>query len=60
MSHPGRPAAEQCEGDRLVADRYVGILVSYLRDADQVYETYVWQLPWPVRSPVPMFTLPAI
>ena len=26
--------------DRLVADRHFGILVSYLRDGDQVYETY--------------------
>jgi predicted dithiol-disulfide oxidoreductase (DUF899 family) len=93
MWHPGRPAAEQCEGctfntshiselgylhsrdvsyavlcegpyeeasryrefmgysapwysvpqdsvDRLVADRYFGMLACYLRDSDQVYETY--------------------
>jgi predicted dithiol-disulfide oxidoreductase (DUF899 family) len=26
--------------DRLVADRHFGILVSYLRDRDSVYETY--------------------
>ncbi len=26
--------------DRLVADRHFGILVAYLRDHDQVYETY--------------------
>jgi hypothetical protein len=26
--------------DRLVANRHFGILVSYLRDGDQVYETY--------------------
>jgi Bacterial protein of unknown function (DUF899) len=26
--------------DRLIADRHFGILVSYLRDDDQVYETY--------------------
>src|SRR5436305_1041029 len=26
--------------DRLIADRYFGILVSYLRDGDRVYETY--------------------
>jgi predicted dithiol-disulfide oxidoreductase (DUF899 family) len=26
--------------DRLIADRHFGILVSYLRDGDQVYETY--------------------
>jgi Bacterial protein of unknown function (DUF899) len=26
--------------DRLVADRYFGILVCYLRDGDKVYETY--------------------
>jgi predicted dithiol-disulfide oxidoreductase (DUF899 family) len=93
MWHPGRPAAEQCEGctfntshvtelgylhardvsyavfsegsyeessryrdfmgypvpwyavppgsvDRLIADRYFGIVASYLRDGDRVYETY--------------------
>ena len=93
MWHPGRPAAEQCEGctfntshinelnylnsrdvsyavfsegpyeessryrdfmaytapwfsvpqdsvDRLVASRHFGILVNYLRDGDEVYETY--------------------
>jgi predicted dithiol-disulfide oxidoreductase (DUF899 family) len=26
--------------DRLIADRYFGILVCYLRDGDRVYETY--------------------
>ena len=26
--------------DRLIADRHFGILVSYLRDGDKVYETY--------------------
>ena len=26
--------------DRLIADRYFGILACYLRDGDQVYETY--------------------
>jgi hypothetical protein len=25
--------------DRLIADRHFGILVSYLRDGDKVYET---------------------
>ncbi|HEX4813363.1 MAG TPA: DUF899 family protein [Nonomuraea sp.] len=93
MWHPGRPAAEQCEGctfntshvqevsylnsrdisyaifyegpyenvsryrdflgytvpcysvpqesvDRLIADRYFGILACYLRDGDRVFETY--------------------